>query len=378
METNTNIPFSTGAIPSPEDYRDVPLAAVAVIPTLTGKYFEPVDDLPVWNQRKIGACVGHAGAKYKQHLDKLETGKYGKHSARFLYALAKCRDGYAGEGTYPRLVAQIIKDHGVATEDTVPNDTTLAHEAYVYNRNEANIPKEAWDDAKKYKISGYAFPNVRNKDELGASIKQFHGSMLLMRIGEEWWKRKDGVSSWQSKDIVPLRAPKNIVSGHEVYLYGYEVEAGTGRVKFYIFNSWSTDWGISGKAWFYHDEYVSFLDEAITFVDLPNEVAELLNQLPTKETFKHKFVTPIKFGDRGEEVKALQTALMIDGTFDKTLFKSLWETKELGYYGLTTAKAVYEYQKKYAVAPSSTLLLLQGKNSTVGPKTREKLTAQFG
>lgn len=367
---------TTGAIKSPEDYRDLPLGAVAAITPLTGKFLVDIDKVPVDYQRKIGACVGHAGAKYKQFLDYLETGKVFKHSPRFLYALAKARDGYAYEGTYPRLVAKIIKDHGCATEDTVPNDTTLDHETYVYNRNEKNIPEKAWDDAKPFRISGYAFPNVKNADELGAAVKLFNGAMLLMRVGEEWWKKKDGSNSWAAADIIPLRPPKQITSGHEVYLYGYEVE--NGRVKFYIRNSWSLDWGLKGNAWFYFDEMAPFLDEAITFVDLPNEAAILLNSMPTKETFKHIFTKPIAFGSKGDEVKALQTALMIDGVFDKTLYKQLWDGSELGYYGLTTARAVYDFQKKYAIAPISTLITLQGKNSTVGPKTRAKLTELFG
>ncbi len=364
---NNELFFGTGAVESPFDHRDVALASVTAIPPLTGKYLENIDDLPVWYQRRIGACVGHAAAKYNQQLDKIETREILEFSPRFLYSIAKCRDKVAGEGTYPRLVAGILKDHGCATEKTVKNDTTLDHEAYVYNRDESKVPKEGFTEAEPFKIAGYAFPNVKVADELGRAVKQFHGAILLMQVGEEWWTKKEGGSSWNSADIVPLRAPKNVVSGHEVYLYGYEVEEKTNRVKFFIFNSWSTDWGLSGKAWFYHDEYAPFLTEAITFVDLPNEVKSLIKLLPTKETFSYTFKRPIMAGERGDHVTALQTALMLDGSFNTEVYKDLFQNKDLGFYGTFTRQAVYNYQVKHNIAPLPELKALNG--GRVGEKT---------
>lgn len=371
--------FSLGAIPSPADYRDIPLGAA--IPSsadiLPASFFLEIEDLPIWHQRKIGACVGHAAAKYAQYLNLLETGKITPLSARFLYAVAKCRDDYADEGTYPRLVAKILKDHGCATEATIPNDTKLTHEEYVYGRKEAAIPEAAWKEAAPFKIGSYAFPKVREAHELKRAIIAGKGAMLLAQIGEEWWKAKDGKSSWKSKDIVPLRIPKKIVSGHEVFLYGYETLP-NGRTKFYIINSWSVDWGISGKAWFYHDEYLPFLTEAITFLDIPNPIIEQAQDLPPAASFKHTFNTDIEAGQRGAEVKALQTALMIDGNFPKDLYAELLASNELGYFkpNGVTQKALLSYQLEHAVAPYAELMALNGRRA--GAKTRAILNAQFG
>lgn len=367
--------ISGGGIQSPPDYRDIPLAAVADTTALPDNYKEDLNNNPVWHQRKIGSCVGHAGAKYKQHLDNLDTSTIGKHSARFLYAVAKARDGYPGEGTYPRLVAKIVKDHGCATEDTVPNVSTLTHEQYVYNRNEKNIPSASFDDATKHKISGYAFADVKNAESLKRAIYTYHGAMLLMRIGREWWTAEDGKSSWAAKDIVPIRPPKNVVGGHEVFVYGYETEKDTGRVKFFIRNSWSAAWAINGDNWFYHDEWVNRLDEAITFVDIPNKMLELIDELPDADNFKHTFSTPLRYRQRNDEVKQLQTALMIDGTFSRDLYSSLLKTDELGYYGVITSKAVLAFQRKYNVASTSELDSLMGR--IVGPKTRRALNKIF-
>lgn len=360
-------PFGAGAIPSPRDYRDVPYSRIiaAADPTpLPSKHLEPIEKLPVWHQRKIGACVGHAAGIYKVWLDYLETGKFHKLSARFLYALAKCRDGVSGEGTFPSLVAKIVKDHGVATEKTVKNDTTLKHEAYVYNRKETGIPADAWKEAKQFAIKGYAFPNVNKLTELKRAIIDQHGAMLLMRLGDEWYTDEKGKSSWDDDDVVPLRAPKEVVSGHEVFLYGYE-DVGN-RTKLYIHNSWSVDWAIKGRAWFWYDEYRPYLNEAITFVDLPNDILDEVNELPAEEKFKHTFLVDLKYGQTSEEVKKLQTALRIDGVYTGPV---------TGFYGPLTSAGVLAFWKKYALTSWLENITLAGRN--VGPKTRTKLNALF-
>lgn len=378
MENDTQLDdISTGGLQSPHDYRDIPLAAIADAEPLPDSFFvEGAEDLPIWHQRKIGACVGHAAAKYVQLLNRKESNNIEKHSARYLYAIAKARDGYANEGTFPRLVADIIKKQGAALETTIPNDTTLEHEAYVYNRNEANIPPEANAEARTYRIGGYAFPNTQNIDELKRAIIKGHGAIILMRIGKEWYTDKDGKRSWEKKDIIPLRKPASVISGHEVYLYGYKQD-GT-RTRLYIINSWSEKWGDRGRAWFYHDDWKEYITEAITFLDIPNETLDTVHNLPSERDFRYHFSTDIEAGQRGEAVKALQTALMIDGTFDRDLYAELLKEGSLGYFkpNGTTQKALLDYQIKHKVASMSELLALQGRRA--GAKTRQALNAQFG
>ena len=405
-------PFSSGGIPSPRDYRDVPLAAAVPVDdpvfaaSIPAQYFEDVSKLPVENQKKIGACVGHAGGKYKQSLDEIETGRVIPYSPRFLYAIAKARDGYTGEGTYPRLVAGIVKELGCATMETCPKETDLDHEAYVYNRNAHNVPAAAYNEAGQAKIASYAFPDVKSSLELKSAILRGHGAMLLVRLGEEWWKRPDGVSSYTEKDIVPLRPPKSIVSGHEVYLYGYlditpadaqalrtdQIEIGAlidkyagqlnqsaerSETLFFIFNSWSAAWGRSGTAAFIFSDYAPFINEAITFVDLPNELKENLKELPPADTFNYEFANDLEAGQRSEEIKKLQTALMIDGEFDKDLYNELLRDGNLGYFKPdgVTQKAVLAFQRKHNVDTPENLTTLNGRR--VGPKTRAALNALF-
>lgn len=362
-----------GGIPSPRDPRDIPYGAVASATELPLSYLEQVIALPVWHQRKIGACVGHAGAKYKQKLDLIDTGQLFKLSARFLYALAKCRDGVVGEGTFPRLVAKILKDTGCATEETVPNDTTLPHEEYVYNRVESAIPSAAFTEAKRFTISGYAFPDPKNVNELKRAIIDGHGCILLMRVGEEWWTNKNGDNSWDKEDLLPIRPPQDVVSGHEIYLYGYATVGG--RVKFFGMNSWGPTWADGGRFWFWYDEYAPFLVEAITFVDVPDKWLKELNDFPSPDTFHYTFDRELSYGKRSSAIKALQTALMIDGEFSRELYTELLKKSELGYYGDVTRRAVLDFQRKYAVASPAELDLLGGK--VVGVKTQKALNKLF-
>lgn len=358
--------ISLGGRKSPPDYRDVQLAAVVGKPQkYPGKYFNDIKKLPVWHQRKIGACVGHAIGKYKQKLDLVDDEKLTNLSARFLYALAKCRDDYSGEGTYPRLVMKILQDHGCATEATVPNDTKLTHEDYVYLRDEKKIPETAWKDAIKAKIKSYAFVTI-TKDGLKQAIIEANGCALLVQVGEEWYKDKNGKKSWLKKDILPIRPPKVVISGHEVWLYGYEDEGDD--TKFYILNSWSDDWGDKGTGYFYWSQYKSFINEGVTAIDIPNSILDEVHDLPPADKFKHTFTTTLLLGQTSAEVKALQTALKIEKFFPIG-------QPETGYYGPITQDAVRKFQRFYKVASEAELIAVDGK--VVGPKTIKKLNELF-
>lgn len=354
-----------GARKSPEDYRNIPLSAAVPPPgVFPESHFVDVTALPVWNQMRLGACVGHAAGKYAQKINQTETGEVKRLSPRFLYALAKMVDGFDGQGTYPHLLVKQWRKYGCATEDTVPNDTTLDHEAYIYNRNINSIPKAAFDEALQYAIKSYAFPEL-TADGLRNAVLNANGCMILMQVDKNWWTNKAGQGSWKAEDILPLRPPTD-PQGHELYVYGYDHV--DGRLRFWIFNSWSPEWGFQGKGFFFFDEYQRYLIEANTVVDLPNDWLQHVHDLPAPGTFKHHFQTPIKINDTGEEVKALQTALYIDGELkvDPAIF---------GNYKNLTRAAVKAFQEKYQVASQAEIDLINGRS--VGPKTRAKLNEIF-
>ena len=368
--------FSTGALDSEPDYRDIPFELVAGATELPKKHIEDLSKIPVWHQRRIGSCVGQAAGKYAQYLNYLETGKVVEISPRYLYTLAKSRDGLSGEGTYPALMAKIVKGDGAATDAVVPTDNTLDHETFVYNRKESNLPSGAFQDARPYKTGGYAFVDFKNKESLKRAIIEGHGVVISVHLGKEWYTTKSGKRSWKAKDILPLRKPTEVISGHAIFLFGYE-DLSDSDTLFHFRNSWSEAWGNKGDGTFTWKEYGEQIKTAITYIDIPNDTLELVHNLPDAKTFRYFFGKDIVAGERGDHVKALQTALMIDATFSRDLYAQLLASNELGYFkpNGTTQKALLDYQIKHKVASMTELLNLQG--SRAGSKTRASLNAQF-
>ena len=170
-------------------------------------------------------------------------------SPRFLYTLAKSRDGLAGEGTYTSLMAKIVKADGAATDATVPTDNTLDHETFVYNRKESNLPTGAFKDARPHQTGGYAFVNFKDRNALKRAIIEGHGVMISVHLGKEWYTAKNGRRSWKAKDILPLRKPASVISGHAIFLYGYE-DIDVNDTLFHFRNSWGETWGNKGDGTF--------------------------------------------------------------------------------------------------------------------------------
>lgn len=351
-----------GSIESPKDYRDIGLASVIPPIELPTKFFNEIKFLPVENQRKLGACVGHAAAKYKQQLDLNDTGKLFSLSPRFLYAICKSIDGLDGEGTYPRISMKVLKDYGCATMDTCPNETELDHESYVYNRT-GSLPAKALKEAVDFKISGYAKVDI-SIDGIKRAIYQSYGCSMLVKVGSEWYSDSKG-STWNKERLLPIKAPDNIISGHQIYVYGYE-QVGA-DLKIYFMNSWSKDWADNGTGWFWWSEYKKFIIEAWTAIDIPTNILETTKGLPNPKEFKYTFKKTLLLGMSGDDIRALQIALRIVGDFKYP--------EVTGFYGLQTAKAVYAFQTKYNLASWLELTLLGGKR--VGAKTLEKLNSLF-
>lgn len=343
--------LNSGGIPSPKDERDFDLHLVAantLPPTLSDSSFIDVSRLPVWHQRKIGSCVGHAWGKSQQKCELVETGEVVNLSPRFLYALAKCKDGYSGEGTWPRLVGQILKDYGCATETTIPNDSTLSHEDYVYSRKQENIPQKAFLEAPKYGIAGYAFSTISEqgiKEAIEYARIKNQGVVMLMRVGDTMWTTPSGEITWDKNKILPLRRPSQITSGHEVFPMGYEYI--NGRLAIHFLNSWSIDWADNGKGWFYWDEWTGLIDEVMTSLDK--------SDIPSNQ-----FMKDLSFGLKHPDVLKLQKWLNSHGfTIATTGVGS--PGKETDFYGSLTVSSVKKMQKFYNIEQTGYF----------GPKSRQ-------
>lgn len=352
--------FGTGALVSPKDPRDWTLASVGAATAYPKSCFIDISTLDPRNQGKIGSCVGNT---FEEIVYKI-TGSKEDLSWRFVYAICKALDGYSGEGTYPALAAKVIRKYGVPRAAFCPNDITLNHEAFVYNRKFLNIPQEAFADALKRK-SGADYNEPVSLDGIKKAIlyaKEHNGAVAILReIGDTYWKDANGNSTYAKEKLLPIRVPQTIVSGHEELLYGYDEEPGTGRLKIYWLNHWSKEWADNGKGWEYADVWLPLI----------RELRVVVEKKPTDpvDDFKYTFNKQMKYGDKGPDVVALQHALKLELVFPD-------DQPFTGFYGDITKNAVNGFQAKYAaeiLAP----LGLSYPTGNVGVMTLKKLNKLF-
>jgi len=266
MQAFTNL----GHIPSPRDKRDFTLekvnkivGAAAAIPA---SYSTDLSIVPVLMQAQEPSCVGHATAAGMMYTD---SGAYSyDYSPRFLYALCKRDDGVAGDGTYYRQALKEAKQYGVSDNAQFPNVVTLDIPTY---SNAALIPQAAFDVAKNRLVKSYVSVTDLSIAGLKQAIYQNKVVLLGVNVGNEWWTAANGTTSWAAADILPLRPPASVVSGHAILAYGYDENY------IYFRNSWSAEWGQNGNGYF-GANYIPFVREAWTFMDLAPEVVAQLKQ----------------------------------------------------------------------------------------------------
>lgn len=329
--------YALGGIKSPPDYRDVQLSSIAGAALPPDSFSLDTSSFPIFNQHSLGACVGHAGAKDSQEKEYNENKIVVSASARFLYALCKCFDGVAEQGTYPRTMMKMRQKYGCATEATVPNDTTLDHETYCYKRSVDNFPATSFAEAEKYTIKSYVAATL-SVAGIKQAIYQGNGAVALIAITEDWFGYSSGP--------MPLQLATD--GNHEVFFKGYEPYNGKTLVK--GVNSWGKEWGMQGEFELVLEDWLSRIQEVLTSVDLPDTLLEHLHTLPAPGTFHYNFTEDLRpdhipgvtWVNNIVEVRALQIALSLEG-----IFKDITEPQFMGFYGSNTEECVREFQNKY-------------------------------
>ena len=295
--------LSFGAIERTPDPRDYPLGAFTPT-TYPDTYFSDISWAPVENQRKIPACGSHAGAFVKNLQDNRRL------SPAFLWKEIKLIDGRSPEeGTDMLSIFKTLKSAGTCLFDTTIDDTTVDVDTYT-DPHSITIAQSA--NAQDHKISTYAFQFNPTMEQIKAAIYEHGAVLLLLRVGEEWW-----TPSWNAADILPLKPPQNVVSGHFVVAYGYNQDS------IFFRNEWSSDWGANGNGYF-KANYLPFVTEMGTAVD----------------TSGGRFQKDLRYGMANLDVYSLQKWLVANG------FAVFTPT---GFYGLMTKAAVQLFQKKYGI-----------------------------
>ena len=323
-----------GAIPSPVDERDWTLASAGASTVYPDSCFIDQTMMSVSMQAKIGCCVGCSFEEIMRIILIQQGQSPEELSYRFVYAVCKALDGVADEGTYPSLAAKVIRTYGVPLAKYCPNDTSLDHESFVYGRNLANIPAEAFADALTRK-SGADLTEPISLDGIKKAInyaKQNKGGVaILRRIGKTYWVGRDGVTTWDKAKLLPIQVPTEFVGGHEEMLYGYDTEPETGRTRIYWLNHWSANWADNGRGWEYADEWLPYIVEMRVVVP----------KMPVVDSFTYNFRKVLSKGMQGADVVALQHCLKLEGCYPEGL-------PFTGLYGDKTTTGVKLFQTKYA------------------------------
>ncbi len=237
-----------GGRDKPRDDRDIKLGAAAppayTFPRILSN--TKAWDMTVEYQCDQPACGAHAGAEMKD----LALGS--RFTPRFTWADIKTFDGWGLDtGTDMRSVFKSITKTGVLDYNLLGNDALLPPDMYVHPTITAAMRLNAANHAGM----GYGFI----QDLSFPGLKQFiydHGPTIVqLRVGKEWWTDTHGVSSWQEKDILPLRIPITIVSGHFVVAHSYDENF------IYFVNHWSEQWGRKGHGYF-GGNYMPWINDA--------------------------------------------------------------------------------------------------------------------
>jgi hypothetical protein len=329
----SKLQFGTGANLNPIDHRDISVSAFETpATTRPKKIILDLSKVPPKNQGGLGSCVGHAettAIEYNEWLDTLITTPL---SPRDLYAECKRRDGFKGQGTYPRVAGLAIVDRGIATLEEVPNDVNLSHEAYI------NTKKDA-DTAILSRQRGFAGVPIDYTFIADQLAKGRIVAFSMPTMGAD-------MSS------TPIKPSLTTLDGwHRVAFYGYEDISDKDGI-LYMVNSWGENWGfkVQGAGGFHgcntliFSEWKTRLGDLQVYTDIPTELIKKARE--ASKDFAHTFSTDLKLGMRGTEVSALQKALLLTRDYYSEFYGDYLDT---GYFGKITLASVKRFQARYGL-----------------------------
>lgn len=321
-----------GAIEKPEDPRDIKLGAAAPAQytypaTLTN---DKAWAMPIEYQGQQPACGAHSGVEMKDLALAL------RFSPRFTWADIKTFDGFPlSAGTDMRSIFKSITKDGVLDFDLLGNDVSLSLDEYAH----PSLTQTMEADAAKHSGMGYGFIQDLTFDGLKQFIADHGPTVLLVRVGKEWWTSPSGAGSWAEQDILPIRPPATIVSGHFVVAHSYDEKY------IYFVNHWSDSWGRKGHGYF-GPEYMPFVIDAGALFPLT-------------------FAKDLYKGMMDPDVKRLQQVLNKNTSTQIAAQGAGSPGNETEYFGALTLAAVKKFQALHGVPQTG----------YVGPLTRAVLNS---
>lgn len=361
MEQEFEISF--GAVESIDDPRTIESSSIATAGEVKqeGKVvldFEPVDDL--CNQKKLGICTmcGVRLAAENFFRDGVRLSEYWG----YLIGKTLIDDPLFGhfEGSSALTMLKTANKYGIPEQEfckKFPLETNGTYAQFIQSflvKYNGVIPAEILENAAKHKIPGYfriasnpLAKNAPDSVEVARQIDQGRVVVARFALGGNLNTDKNGNYSRLAADILPVRAPKEITSGHIMDINEYW----KGSTELGGPNSWSRTWCPDntkqepGYYWFEYATQQGFFTEAWAIMG--------------KED-KYVFTRDLTIGSTGPDVVALQKYLVKNG------FMVMPKGASYGYFGSVTQRAVASYQLKYDINPV---------RGYFGPKTRAHLNA---
>lgn len=269
---------------------------------------------PVRDQLTSGFCHSFAGAEVKNIQEALETGGVYDMSPLALAKEVKKIDSFHGdEGSDLLSVCKALQKAGTCKEVFYPFEN--------YKIGSLNFP-ENYSGTKNpyfYRVLNYA--RVATVPEMKQAIVMNKPVIFAVNVAQSIYDTKEYVK-------LPYGQGNMIIGFHAMVIVGHDDNKVYDGQKghFLIKNSWGTDWGMDGYAWFPYSYFTStysvmkpndgrfFLDEAWTFVDVKNDnlkvkviemqvgnntitidgVSKQLDQPPTINTQTGRALVPIR------------------------------------------------------------------------------------
>ncbi len=198
----------------------------------------------VYDQTTMGSCTANTGAGAFDYRWKLDTGSFCYPSRLDLYQNELKHDGTFPQdaGSYTASILWVLKNQGIALEKCwpyVPSNLAKAPTTCAISGRKSHkaivaydIPNDDGGYGVKYAISQKKLPVLT-----GGYV--FNNIMVpIYDVGTRKWF---------------VGMPKgNPVGGHEVLIVGYDDGLVIAGIKGWVRvrNSWGTDWGDKGYAWF--------------------------------------------------------------------------------------------------------------------------------
>lgn len=247
-------------------------------------YKTDLSKLPVLMQGFQPCCAEASTTAYVEFLNLLKTGIYTPLSFRYLASKTAALDGvnYASSGTSLAVALSVLKETGICTAATYPNDITLSPEAFI---DPSSIPSGADAEAANWKIPDFKILTDTSWDGINAAIQEYKLVISGIYLDKEWY-----LSNTPNSNPLPLPPPMGMtdpsISKHSILAYGFSDQYR------YVRNSFGNTFGQNGDGWI-GKEYQPYVFSGAVILDpilqtieqqvtqLATEVAKIDPQSPT-------------------------------------------------------------------------------------------------